>query len=792
MLREDILKSLPQSRSSTITEIFDAIPLQIVIKSLRPENFGEFLVWNKEAEKVLGIPSTEALGCTDEKFFPADQVEFFARNDRELALNGKALHIPTETIFSRSLGQRTLKTVKTPIYDDRGQPVALLAVSEDITEKRSTQAELQNALDFLNNINSQLPGAVFQFRVDLQGRASFPYISEGISLICGFEAAEITAGTRNLLMQIVPGDMPAFLAGVAKSRRERSHCRQEFRMRHLDGSMRWVMTSSLPKEQEDGTTIWHGFITDITQLKEASEALRRGEDRLHSALDATNAAVWEISFDTGEIYLSPEWERIFGFPPEDFPRSFDELLSLIHHDDREVGEHIRKNGGPAGLGQLQFRHRRGDGTYLWVLVSGKAIYDSDGHLVRQIGTIMDISERKESERQLIEAKEHAEHANNAKGDFLAMMSHEIRTPLNAVLGFSELLSSTDLTSDQASFLRTIQDNSSALLVVLNDILDYSKIESGKLEMNFQPVALAEVVNTAVDVFRPQALAKGVKIFATLSDDVPKNLLCDAARLSQIIYNLLSNSVKFTEHGSIHVDISLAAEKIDGTRPTILRVRDTGIGIHTDRHEFLFEPFYQADISTRRRHGGTGLGLTIVKKLVELMNGTIEVSSSPHEGTSFTVKLPLIAGGGLPSVAGVSADGEGGVISSSASDILIVEDNGTNRRLLRLFLKQLHLEADEAVDGFEGVEMATGKDYSIIFMDLEMPGMDGYEATRLIRKLPKATQPYIIAVTAHAMPEHRERSFEAGMNAYLSKPLKQAELAGAIREAVRQAWAPSKA
>ncbi len=785
MLREDILKSLPQSRASTITEIFDAIPLQIVIKSLRAENFGEFLVWNKEAEKVLGIPSTEAIGNTDGKFFPPEQVASFAENDRELARNGKAILIPAETIFSRTLGLRTLKTAKTPIYDQEGQPVALLAISEDITEKQSTQFELQKALDFLNSINSQLPGAVFQFCVDPKGRASFPYISEGIRLITELDAQEVMSGSRNLLMQILPDDLPAFLSEIARSRREMSHCRQEFRVRTVSGQIRWVMTSSLPKQQLSGATIWHGFVTDITQLKEASEALRRGEDRLHSALDATNAAVWEISMDTGELYLSPEWGRIFRFAPEEFPGSFDEMLQLIHPEDSEVSDRMRENGGPAGLGQLQFRQRRGDGSYLWTLLSGKAIHDEDGQAVRQIGTVMDISERKENERQLIEAKEHAEHASNAKGDFLAMMSHEIRTPLNAVLGFSELLSSTTLAPEQAEFLRTIRDNSSALVVVLNDVLDYSKIESGKLDMNLQPVSLPKVIGTAVAVFRPQAAAKGVDILTVFSDEVPESLMCDSARLSQVIHNLLSNSVKFTERGVIQVDVTVAGKKVGGVWPILLKVSDTGIGIHPDRHAFLFEPFYQEDISTRRRHGGTGLGLTIVKKLVELMNGTIEVASTLHVGTTFTATLPLPETKETSFPAEDDRASEGIEMADPPRGILIVEDNATNRKLLRLFLKKLHMDADEAVDGFEGVEMAAKKDYAIIFMDLEMPGMDGYEATRLIRNIPRPQTPYIIAVTAHAMPEHRERSFAAGMNSYLSKPLKQADLANAIREAVAQ-------
>lgn len=790
MLRDDILKSFLQGgdpcaiEAPVLAEIFDAIPLQIVVKSLREENFGEFLVWNKEAEMILGIRADEAVGHRDAEFFPDDQVGFFQEKDRHVVLSGQPLLIPAETIFSRTRGMRTLRTVKTPIYNSDGRPVALLAVSEDITERKSTEWELQQALDFLNNINSQLPGAVFQFRVDAQGRSNFPYVSEGIRLISGDDAAEIMSGSRNLMTRIIPEDLPAYLAGIARSRREMSHCRQEFRLATDDGQIRWIMSSSLPKPQPDGSTIWHGFLSDVTALHETSEALRRGEDRLHSALEATNAAAWELSMETGGIYLSPEWGRLFGFPEDQFPRTFAEVLDFFHPDDQHVAETIRHNGGPAGCGQLEFRHLRGDGSYLWTLISGKVVHDAYGSPVRQVGTMLDISERKRIERQLIEAKEHAEHASHAKGDFLAMMSHEIRTPLNAVLGFSELLASTNLTKEQADYLRTIQDNSSALLVVLNDVLDYSKIESGKLDLNYQPVEIPKIIRAAVEVFRPQAASRGVKMHAVFSRNVPEFLLCDPARLSQIIHNLLSNAVKFTERGEILVELSLEGEPEAGTIPVRLRIRDTGIGIPSDRQASLFEPFYQADSTTRRHHGGTGLGLTIIKRLVELMQGSINVASEANVGTTFTVVLPLAEPDPDEETSERELKRMSINISGLTKRILIVEDNATNRRLVQLFLKNLGYRADEAPSGFEGVEMAGRSRYDVILMDLEMPGMDGYEAAQLIRANAVGRMPYIIALTAHAMPEHRQRSFDAGMNAYLSKPLKKTDLANALRDAFR--------
>ncbi|CAN5598514.1 hypothetical protein BH09VER1_BH09VER1_20340 [soil metagenome] len=792
MLREFILKSLSSGGAdhtvepSVVSDIFDAIPLQIVVKSLRDENFGEFLVWNKEAETVLGISSEQALGRTDKDFFPTEQAEFFAAQDRAVASSGKPVDIVAEPIMSQKSGLRTLRTVKTPIYGNDGKPVALLAVSEDITERKSTESDLRKALDFLSHVNSQLPGAVFQLAVDSQGKASFPYVSEGIRLVTEDAAEEIMSGVQNLLGRILPYDLPAFLAAVAASRREMAHCRQEFRVRTKSGRLRWALVNAAPQHQEEGTTIWHGFITDITAQKETSEALRRGEERLHIALEATRAAAWEIEIATGKIYLSPEWGQLFGYSPEYFPATFPEWLRFVHLEDTDALAVLAQipEGYPTE-DQIEFRHLCADGSHLWVLVSGKPVFDSlDEGLVRKVGTVLDVTERKGIELQVIEAKETAERASQAKGDFLAMMSHEIRTPLNAVLGFSELLSSTPLTGEQEDYLRTIQDNSSALLVILNDVLDYSKIESGKLDLHPVPCDVVRIMRSAVDFFRPQAAAKGLKLHSVSSGEFPSSLLCDSARLNQILYNLLSNAIKFTERGGIMVDFGAEATTTPGLKRIVLRVRDTGIGIALERHPSLFDPFYQADSTTRRRFGGTGLGLAIVRRLASLMGGNIQVESIPGKGTTFTLSFNLLE----PDTAFLFEEDEQKRMSINLGNllpkILVVEDNSTNRRLVRLFLRKLGYESDEAENGFEGVEKVQAQRYDVIFMDLEMPGMDGYEATRLIRHLPENGDAYIVALTAHALPEFRERSLQAGMNAYLSKPVRQADLKQTLSEALR--------
>jgi len=400
--------------------------------------------------------------------------------------------------------------------------------------------------------------------------------------------------------------------------------------------------------------------------------------------------------------------------------------------------------------------------------------------------VVDVTDRHLTKMQLIEAKETAERASQAKGDFLAMMSHEIRTPLNAVLGFSELLGAMPLGQEQADYVRTIQENSSALLVILNDVLDYSKIESGRLDLHPGPVDIGRLVRSAGDFFRPQAQNKGIDLQVMVPPGLPDTLLADAARLNQVLHNLISNAVKFTEKGGVLIEVTPEGPAVRGVWPIAIHVRDSGIGIALDRHPSLFDPFYQADNSTRRRFGGTGLGLAIVRRLATLMNGTIEVKSEAGEGSLFTLRLPMQAPSREDDPT-LEADKKRLSVNLAAllPKILVVEDNATNRRLVRLFLKKLGHDAEEAENGFDGVEMAATRHYDLILMDLEMPGMDGYEATRLIREAQNGTAPFIVALTAHALPEHRERSLRAGMNSYLSKPVKLADLKGVLREAMKR-------
>ncbi len=385
-----------------------------------------------------------------------------------------------------------------------------------------------------------------------------------------------------------------------------------------------------------------------------------------------------------------------------------------------------------------------------------------------IGTLIDISERKKVEAQLVEAKEAAERANRAKSDFLAMMSHEIRTPLNGVLGFADLLVETPLEERQREFVQIIRQSGANLLHVLNDILDYAKIESGKLAIDAQPTALSELLAAAVETFRAQAVAKQIELACGIDPGLPRHVLVDAVRLRQVVTNLVSNAVKFTMHGRVTLRAEGGGHVAAGRVPVRISVSDTGIGIPAEAVERLFEPFEQLDASMARRFGGTGLGLAIVQKLVRMMDGAIRVSSAVGEGTTFTLDLrvPIVA---PANISARNAAPSESVAAARPVSILIVEDNSVNRRLVRLMLERLGCDPEEAADGLCALECAERRAYDLVLMDIQMPGMDGYEAARKIRAIqPRAK---IVALTAHALPADRARSEAEGFQAHLPKPVR---------------------
>lgn len=387
----------------------------------------------------------------------------------------------------------------------------------------------------------------------------------------------------------------------------------------------------------------------------------------------------------------------------------------------------------------------------------------------------------ERTRALEQALQVVEDSLRAKGEFLAVVSHEIRTPMNGVLGMAQLLLMTELTEEQRRYAETIRSSGEILLALINDILDLSKLESGKVSISAKPIDIRTIVDDVIQLMSGQAQQKKLSLRAQVAEDVPAWLRGDGMRLKQIFLNLVGNAVKFTQRGSVRVEVAMAE---NGTWLEC-KVKDTGIGIPPDRAGRLFEKFSQVDSSINRRYGGTGLGLAICKRLVEGMGGTIGVESKAYHGSTFFFRVPAI-----PSDPPTETNVAKTMTPRALADlrILLVEDNAVNQMLAMSMLQKLGAKADLAADGLEALDRVRQGVYDLILMDMQMPRMDGLSATRAIRALPDIRQPRIVALTANAMDADREACLDAGMNDFLTKPFQAFDLQDKLEAAAAAAAA----
>jgi len=522
----------------------------------------------------------------------------------------------------------------------------------------------------------------------------------------------------------------------------------------------------------------------LEHAKELSEELSLSEERFSLALEGAKDGLWDWNLITDEVFYSDTWKQMFGYETDEVSDNLQEWKDKIHPDDlqdvmQDLTEYLQ---GKSPVYESEMRILCKDGTYKHILARGKSISDENAYMTRMIGLHMDISEQKNLENSLIKAKIEADNANKAKSDFLANMSHEIRTPLNGILGLTDLVLKTRLDEKQKEYLKKSKTSSQALLRVINDILDYSKIEAGKLDLETNAFDLDDMLENLKDLFDYQAHEKGVGLeFST--NTIPPNtkLIGDALRLTQILTNLIGNALKFTDKGSVNVTVSSLQED-DLFHDLRFCVKDSGIGISQSVQEHLFKEFSQADTSITRQYGGTGLGLAISKQLVHMMEGNIWVESTLGEGSAFIFdvrfekpqkksshKLSITPA----EISPTNLDALQGV------KILLVEDNKVNQIVAMGILEDYLVHIDVANNGQEAVDMVSKKQYDIILMDLQMPVMDGFEATRLIREMDHYKHTPIFALSAAVMQQDKELTQKAGMNEHLAKPIDKEALLQAL-------------
>jgi PAS domain S-box-containing protein len=751
------------------------------------------IIWNRACEELTGVSASRMLG-TDQPWRP-----FYPQSRQVLAnlvIDGSLEQaaqlydsctrsllsvdgLSAEGWFPALNGrERFLCFDAAPIRNQAGEVIAAIETLRDITERKYAEESLEK----LSLAIEQMPVTVMI--TDREG--NIEYVNPNFTKVTGYRSDEVVGHKPSLLKS--GWHPPEFFQELWNTVLAGKGWRGEMRNKRKNGELYWESASVSPVKGASGEI--RNFVAvkeDITERKWAQEALSRSDERIRLLLESTAEAIYGIDLAGACSFANPACARLLGY---DHP---DELLGrnmhlLVHHTRVDGSRYSTEScamyrvlRGEEGVHVDDEVLWRADGT------SFAAEYWSypqlsDGAVVGAVVTFFDITERRRAEEELRQATAAAEAATSAKSEFLANMSHEIRTPINAAIGMLYLLQQTELSEAQKNYLDKAKSASNMLLRVINDILDFSKIEAGKLELESATFSLAAVLRDLSAVASATIKDRQVELRVSCPPEVPDFLVGDPLRLGQVLLNLTSNAIKFTEKGRVDLEVALARAD-EGEVTLRFNVVDTGIGMAPEQQEKLFSAFTQADTSTTRRYGGTGLGLTISAQLVGMMGGTIRVASEEGKGSTFSFSVRFRRPTQEEQSAAAALALEPALGGSAAPDafagirVLLVEDNQINQEVARELLERRGVTVVQAANGAEALRILEESDarFHAVFMDVHMPVMDGLEATRRIRLNPIWDALPVIAMTASALPRERKLCMEAGMNDQVNKPINVAGL-----------------
>jgi PAS domain S-box-containing protein len=731
-------------------------------------------------EEMLGQPSHQLFHHhhADGREYPREECPMFAAYTR-----GEAHSIDDEILWRKDGTSLPVEYSATPIRKDgavAGAVISFADITERIARERALAASerkirriLETAQDgFWLIDNSTATLEVNEAMCRILGRPPEQILGHGIF---EFTDEENTRIFKENIARRARGETGSYEVALTRPGGTQVPC-------HV---------SAAPLIDDQGAKIGSfAIFTDITERKQAEDALKHANMMSDSALDLTRAGYWLIDYSDPDYYTSSERAAaIFGEHPKPGYRYhlMDEWYSRIAAADPKVAEATGAHYAAAVAGKVPrydttYCYKRPiDGKVAWIRAIGIVERDDNGKPRFMYGVSQDVTEIKQAEQAMLRARQIAEDATKAKSDFLANMSHEIRTPMNAVLGMTHLALKTQLTPKQKDYLDKIHFSATSLLGIINDILDFSKIEAGKLAMESIPFNLDTVLENLATLVTVKAQEKeGLEVLFSTAPNVPRALVGDPLRLGQVLINLANNSVKFTDHGEIVVSAELVGRD-EKTAEVRFAIRDTGIGMTADQKARLFSSFSQADSSITRKYGGTGLGLTISKRLVEMMGGTIGVDSTPGVGSTFffTAVFGLSAEQAAPHLPPPDLRG---------LKVLVVDDNPSSREILQGMLESFSFTVTQAASGQEGldeIDRSIGdRPYELVVMDWKMPGMDGIEAARRIKKDARLKPaPAIILVTAYGREEIMMQAEAAGLNGFLIKPVSPSTMFDTIMQAL---------
>jgi PAS domain S-box-containing protein len=648
------------------------------------------------------------------------------------------------------------------------KPARIIGTHTDITSIKETEKALRENQEQFRSLEQNIPGVLYNYEYYPDGREKFIYVSPDSEKKIGISEDEL----QNFYSILHPDDRDAEKQASVDARNNSGHYHFEGRFQPSGKPVQWLnISSSFSHKTADGSTVFTGIILNTTREKETEIAMLNQEKRFRNIIANMNLGLLEV--DNQEIiqYANQSFCEMSGYSSAELMGQHAGMLFIRDEDSQmmEMKNDSRKKGVSDAY-EIQVKNKQGESK--WWLISGAPRYGEHGELIGSVGIHLDITEQKKLEYELVDARELAESSANAKQSFLANMSHEIRTPMNAIIGMAGQLRKTPLDENQHFYLKIINSAAENLLVIINDILDLSKLEAGKLtieEIGFKPMGL---VHQVMQVMMHKAEEKGLLLGNSVFDhDILEVLIGDPYRINQVLLNLVSNAVKFTQKGSVDISCRLQSED-DEKQWLEFSVKDTGMGMDEEFMKNLFQKFTQEDESVTRRFGGTGLGMSICKELVEFMGGTISVESKKGTGTTASFRVPLKKG----SIADIPSKETVQIRSNmlAGKRILVTDDNEMNRLVATTILRNYGVELDEATNGIEAIKKIKQQAYDLVLMDVQMPLMDGLEATKLIRENISRSLP-VIALTALALKGDETKFIEAGMNDYLSKPFEESRL-----------------
>jgi len=740
---------------STLSLAIEQSPITTVITDAK----GNIEFVNPWFTKTTGYTAEEAKGQNPRILKSGMQPASFYKELWGTILSGKYWH--GEFQNRRKNGEVYWETATiSPLKNEKGVITHFLALKEETTLRKLMEEKLKLQAQAMDSASSYILIADAR-----EADMTVIYANAAFERVTGYSTEEVL-GKNPRFLQGRDIDQPE-LGEIREGLQAGRSIHGMLRNYKKDGSLFWNDLSIAPVRDEKGKIQYYiGISNDVTELVKIQAKLIDNEERLRLAQDYANIGSWDWNIQTGGLSWSERIGMLFGYPKGELETTYENFLKAVHPDDRQlISDAIQTCLQTGETYQVQHRCVWPDGTVRWLSENGNVTQDKNGVPLHMLGLVQDITDRKQAENELILSREEAHLANRAKSEFLSSMSHELRTPMNAILGFGQLLElDTSLKPAQLEFIQEIIKAGHHLLGLINEVLDLSRIESGKLDLSMEPAKLAEIVDDCTRLVEPLTAKWGVSLkYGSLPDLA---VMADRVRLKQVLVNLLSNAIKYNRpEGTVDVGVSIERGMVR------LAVTDSGHGIPRERMKGLFEPFNRLGAESSEIEG-TGIGLTISKRLIEQMGGRIGAQSEPGVGSVFWIELPQVE----PEPEEIAAELIREVESrpdSSKTDctVLQIEDNPANQRLVEQILGiRKHIRVLTASNSAAGLELAEVNHPDLILLDLNLPEMDGYETLRLLRSNDWGKNIPVIAITALAMPRDIERGKEAGFVDYLTKPL----------------------